>query len=155
MEPLLTDLFDMIMLTSPDTFHGDEQIVVKGVNYAQKREQDRMRQLEFLQLTGNPVDLQIIGVPGRANVLRSVADNLGLDHERVVPSDDELAQMMAAQQAQAQQQPGGPQGSAPNGQTPGPKDERAGPEQVRQSTGTEQRFASNGQAGGGTPSGGR
>jgi hypothetical protein len=155
MEPLLTDLFDMIMLTSPDTFHGDEQIVVKGVNYAQKREQDRMRQLEFLQLTGNPVDLQIIGVPGRANVLRSVADNLGLDHERVVPSDDELAQMMAAQQAQAQQQPGGPQGSAPNGQTPAPKDERAGPEQVRQSTGTEQRFASNGQAGGGTPSGGR
>lgn len=154
MEPLLTDLFDMIMLTSPDMFHGDEQIVVKGVNYAQKREQDRMRQLEFLQLTGNPVDLQIIGVPGRANVLRSVADNLGLDHERVVPSDDELAQMMAAQQAQPQQ-PGGPQGSALPGQTPAPKDERAGPEQVRQSTGTEQRFASNGQAGGGTPSGGR
>jgi hypothetical protein len=157
MEPLLIDLFDMIMLTNPTMFKGDEQIVVKGVNYAQKREQDRMRQLEFLQLTGNPVDLGIIGIPGRANVLRSVANNLGLDSERVVPSDDELAQQMGppGMQPPGAPPPGGaPQGSAPPGQTPGPKDQRAGPEQARQSTGVEGRFANNGQAGGGTPSGG-
>lgn len=153
MEPLLCDLFDMVMLTNPKEFRGDEQIVVKGVNYAQKREQDRMRQLEFLQLTGNPVDLNIIGIPGRANVLRSVANNLGLDHERVVPSDDELQQMMGMGAPGAI--PGGappgapqPQGSAPPGQTPAPKEGRAGPEAVRQSTGAEQQFASNGQAGG-------
>lgn len=146
MEPLLSDLFDMVMLTNPSMFRGDEQIVVKGVNYAQKREQDRMRQLEFLQLTTNPIDMQIVGVPGRANVLRSVANNLGLDHERVVPSDDDLAMMM-----------GGPPGAVPGGapgQTPAPKDERAGPEKTRQETGTEQMFAGNGQAGGGTPAAG-
>lgn len=152
MEPLLCDLFDMIMLTSPDAFRGDEQIVVKGVNYAQKREQDRMRQLEFLQLTGNPVDLNIIGIPGRANVLRSVANNLGLDHERVVPSDDDLQQMMGMGPPGA---PGQPPGAAPPGQTPAPKDERAGPEKARQEQGTEQMFAGNGQAGGGTPAGGQ
>lgn len=152
MEPLLCDLFDMIMLTSPDAFRGDEQIVVKGVNYAQKREQDRMRQLEFLQLTGNPVDLNIIGIPGRANVLRSVANNLGLDHERVVPSDDDLQQMMGMGPPGA---PGQPPGAAPPGQTPAPKDERAGPEKARQEQGTEQMFAGNGQAGGGTPAGGK
>jgi len=154
MEPLLTDLFDMVMLTNPKMFRGDEQIVVKGVNYAQKREQDRMRQLEFLQLTGNPIDLNIIGIPGRANVLRSVANNLGLDHERVVPSDDELQQMMGGGPPGAI--PGGPpgappQGSAPPGPPPSPQEQRAGPEAVRQSTGTEQMFAGNGQAGGGTP----
>lgn len=153
MEPLLCDLFDMIMLTSPDMFRGDEQIVVKGVNYAQKREQDRMRQLEFLQLTGsNPIDMNIIGIPGRANVLRSVANNLGLDHERVVPSDDDLQQMMGMGPPGA---PGQPPGGAPQGQTPGPKDERAGPEKARQEQGTEQMFAGNGQAGGGTPAGGK
>lgn len=153
MEPLLCDLFDMVMLTSPDMFRGDEQIVVKGVNYAQKREQDRMRQLEFLQLTGsNPIDMNIIGIPGRANVLRSVANNLGLDHERVVPSDDDLQQMMGMGPPGA---PGQPPGGAPQGQTPGPKDERAGPEKARQEQGTEQMFAGNGQAGGGTPAGGK
>jgi len=147
MEPLLCDLFDMIMLTSPDQFRGDEQIVVKGVNYAQKREQDRMRQLEFLQLTGsNPIDMNIIGIPGRANVLRSVANNLGLDHERVVPSDDELQQMMGMAPPGA---PGAAPGAPVQGQTPAPKDERAGPEAARQSTGVEDRFASNGKAGGG------
>ena len=151
-EPLLTDLFDMIMLTNPTLFRGDEQIIVKGVNYAQKREQDRMRQLEFLQLTGNPVDLGIIGIPGRANVLRSVANNLGLDHERVVPSDDDLAQAQQ-QQAMLMGQPGQP-GAAPPGQTPAPKDERAGPEQQRKEQGAEQMFAGNGQAGGGTPAAG-
>ena len=158
MEPLLTDLFDMVMLTNPTMFKGDEQIVVKGVNYAQKREQDRMRQLEFLQLTGNPVDLNIIGIPGRANVLRSVANNLGLDHERVVPSDDDLQQMMgmgAPGAIPGAAPPGGaPQGSAPPGQTPAPKDQRAGPEQQRKEQGSEQMFAGNGQAGGGTPAGG-
>jgi hypothetical protein len=50
-EPLLHELFNMVMLTQPGVFKGDELIVVKGVNHAVKREQDRMRQLEFLQLT--------------------------------------------------------------------------------------------------------
>ena len=154
MEPLLTDLFDMVMLTNPTMFKGDEQIVVKGVNYAQKREQDRMRQLEFLQLTGNPVDLNIIGIPGRANVLRSVANNLGLDQDRVVPSDDDLQQMMGMGAPGAVPQGGAPQGSAPPGQTPAPQDQRAGPEQQRKEQGAEQMFAGNGQAGGGTPAAG-
>lgn len=152
MEPLLQDLYDMVMLTSPGEFRGDEQIVVKGVNFAVKREQDRMRQLEFLQLTGNPIDMPIIGPLGRANVLRSVASNLGLDEEKVVPSDEELqAQLMAMQMGGGQ--PAGP-GATPPGQTPAPEQGRAGPEAVRQSSGAEGRFAGNGRVGGGTPSGG-
>jgi hypothetical protein len=135
-EPLLQELFNMVMLTQPGVFKGDELIVVKGVNHAVKREQDRMRQLEFLQLTANPIDMAIVGPEGRANVLRSVAQNLGLEHERVLPDDDEIRANIAQQQAQAaqQQQPGagGPeQGGDPN-QTPGPKDERAGPEAARE-----------------------
>jgi hypothetical protein len=137
-KPMLETLYDMIMLTMPGMFRGDESINVKGVNYAVKREQDRMRQLEFLQLTGNPIDMSIIGVEGRANVIRSVAGNLGLDHEKVVPDDDELrAQQMAQQQAAAQQQgdPNAQQGSngqGPNGNQPKPKPQRAGPEAARE-----------------------
>jgi hypothetical protein len=133
--PLLHQLYDMIMLTEPGMFRGDEQIVVKGVNHAVKREQDRMRQLEFLQLTANPIDMQILGIPGRANILRSVADNLGLEHEATVPDDDTIKQNLAAQQqaAAAQAQAGIPadQGGDPN-QTPAPQDGRAGPEAARE-----------------------
>src|SRR5690606_14594831 len=125
----------MIMLTMPGVFRGDEQIDVKGVNYAVKREQDRMRQLEFLQLTGNPLDMQIVGVEGRANVIRSIASNLGLDHERVVPDDEQLRAQQQAAQAQ-QQAAGGPPGAPPGGpmpnQLPRPEEQRAGPEAARQ-----------------------
>lgn len=123
--PVLRELYDMIMLTAPETFRGDEQIVVKGVNHAAKREQDRMRQLEFLQLTANPIDMGIVGLEGRANVLRSVANNLGLEYERVVPDDEELAARMQ-QQAMAQM------AAQPPGQQPGPQDQRAGPEAARE-----------------------
>ena len=145
-KPMLEQLYDMIMLTMPGMFRGDEVIVVKGVNYAVKREQDRMRQLEFLQLTGNPIDMQIIGMNGRANIIRSVAGNLGLDHENVVPSDDDLKAQQAAQQQQAmlqammgggqEGQPGQPgqppQKGSQGANQPKPKNQRAGPEAARE-----------------------
>lgn len=127
--PVLDGLYDMVMLTSPGMFRGDESIIVKGVNYAVKREQDRMRQLEFLQLTGNPTDLQLMGLEGRANVLRSIAGNLGLDHERILPDDEELRAMK--QQAMNQQQPGA--GAPESNQIPRPENQRAGPEEARRS----------------------
>jgi hypothetical protein len=132
--PILHQLYEMIMLTEPGAFRGDELIVVKGVNHAVKREQDRMRQLEFLQLTANPIDMAIVGPEGRANVLRSVATNLGLEHEKTVPDDEELKARMAAQQqaAAAQAQAGGPQGGGDPRQQPAPKDQRAGPEAARE-----------------------
>src|SRR5690606_33556130 len=116
-----------------------EKIDVKGVNYAVKREQDRMRQLEFLQLTANPIDQQIVGVEGRAHVIRSVAGNLGLDHERVVPDDEELRAQLQAMQQQAMQQQAMQQqagmGAAPGqggGNPPKPEPQRAGPEAARE-----------------------
>ena len=129
---VLHGLFDLIMLTEPDTFRGDELIVVKGVNHAVKREQDRMRQLEFLQLTGNPIDMAILGPEGRANILRSIAQNLGLEHERTIPDDDQIQQNIAQQQQMASQGQPIPvsQGGDPK-QTPAPKDARAGPEEAR------------------------
>ena len=134
-EQLLAELFDMVMHTQPGVFKGDELIVVKGVNHAVKREQDRMRQLEFLQLTANPIDQALLGPVGRANILRSVATNLGLEHERVIPDDEELRaqfeqeQQAQQMQAQAQAQAGG--GSTDPQNTPGPKEQRAGPEEAR------------------------
>jgi len=90
-EPAVSELYDMVMLTDQSgTLRGDESIVVLGVNVAMQRETQRQRQLEFLQITANPIDAQITGVRGRASVLRAVADGIGLDGEEVVPPDEEI-----------------------------------------------------------------
>ena len=102
LKPALEDLYNMVMLTDGGkTLRGDEQIVVKGATVAMQKEQDRMRRLEFLQLTANPIDMGIIGEAGRAKVLESVAEDLGLPHEQIVPNAD---QMQDKVQAMSQQQ---------------------------------------------------
>jgi hypothetical protein len=103
LDPLLGQLFDMLMLTDESgMLTGEEQVRVMGVNVAIQRETQRARQLEFLQITANPVDSQIVGPKGRASVLRSVAQTIGLEGQNIVPSDDELEKMQQAAIAAAQ-----------------------------------------------------
>jgi hypothetical protein len=110
-EPAVTELYDMIMLTDQTgMLRGDESIEVLGVNVAMQRETQRQRQLEFLQITANPIDAQITGVKGRASVLRAVADGIGLEGEDIVPPEDVIA---------AQQQQGAPPGGQPPTGAPG------------------------------------
>jgi hypothetical protein len=101
--PLLEYLYFLLVLVDPSGLHGgrDAQIVARGVTMAMAKEADRQRQLEFLQLTGNPVDVTIVGPQRRAKVLRQLATNLGLDGENIVPSEDELEALAMQQQAMA------------------------------------------------------
>jgi len=98
MKGLLTAVYDMIMLTDESgMLSGEEQIVVSGVKVAIQKETERQKQLQFLQITANPIDAPILGKPGRARVLRSVAQNLGMPDD-VVPDDQEIAQQLKAEQ---------------------------------------------------------
>lgn len=122
---ILISLFDMLMLTDTSgLLTGEEQVQVMGVSVAVQKETQRARQMEFLQATANPLDIQIMGPKGRAAVLRPVADGLGLPGQEIVPSDDALdAQQKTAQaQAQAQGVPGhagmGPQTAQAQGNQP-------------------------------------
>jgi hypothetical protein len=124
--PVLNGLLDMVMLTD-DTglLSGEEKVRVLGVQVAQQRETQRARQLEFLQVTANPIDMQIIGPKGRAQVLRAVSTEIGLPGESIVPTDEEMdekekqAQAMAAQQGMVGHAMG-PQGGQPGGGGGGP-----------------------------------
>ena len=125
-QPVINSLFDMVMLTD-DTglLTGEEKIRVLGVAVAQQRETQRARQLEFLQMTANPIDMSIIGPKGRAKVLRGVSTEIGLPGADIVPSDEEMdqkekqQQVMAAMQGQGGGQPGSPPGAPPQGGPPG------------------------------------
>ncbi len=103
LDPLLRQLLDMLMLTDPTgILQGDETIKVMGVSVAVQKETQRSRQLEFLQITANPIDTQIMGPKGRASVLRSVASTIGLDGHPVVPNEDDLDKQIQQMQAMAQ-----------------------------------------------------
>jgi hypothetical protein len=136
-DPVINALLDMVMLTDQTgLLTGEEKVRVLGVQVAQQRETQRARQLEFLQLTANPIDMAIIGPKGRAQVLRNVATEIGLPGENIVPSEADLdkQQQQAAAQAAAAGQPGhapmggppvppgqgGPPQTPPNVGAPGP-----------------------------------
>ena len=129
---------------------GEEKVRVLGVQVAQQRETQRARQLEFLQLTANPIDMAIIGPKGRAQVLRNVATEIGLPGENIVPSEadlDKQQQQTAATSGRARSTrpcahrrtsrcraggppvppgQGGPPQQAPNTQAPGPATQAQG-----------------------------
>jgi hypothetical protein len=102
------------MMYDPDQYiKGDFNVTAKGAMGLLAKEQLQIRRNEFLQATANPVDLQIVGMEGRAYLLREVARSLQMDTDKIVPTLDQLkfrqeqaAQMaQMAQQAQQQQAP--------------------------------------------------
>lgn len=126
-------IYDMVMLTDETgMFRGDEKIVTLGVQSAAKQETDKMRALEMLQVTSNPIDLQIMGPEARIFLLKEIADQLGFDNGKMsVLLEARLKALAQAGQDPTQQQdpnsgtpPGGPPqpGAGQNmlGSMPGP-----------------------------------
>ena len=101
------------MMYDPDHYiKGDFKVTARGAMGLLAKEQLQIRRNEFLQATANPVDLQIIGIEGRAYLLREVARSLQMDTDKIVPSTDQLkfkqeqtAQMAQLMQAQQQAAP--------------------------------------------------
>ena len=90
-------------------YSGDINIVARASEYLIVAEQLQARRQEFLAFTNNPVDLAIIGLEGRANVLRETAKTLKLDGDNIVPAAWEMNAMMS-QPAGTGQEEGGPEG---------------------------------------------
>lgn len=87
-------------LDDEDVIPIDVRVIAKGAMSLVAKEQAQMRRIEFLQQSANPLDAQIIGVTGRAAVLREVAKTLDMPVDDIVPDDKELQAQIAAEQAQ-------------------------------------------------------
>jgi len=97
LEPLIEALHEMIMLTdTSDLLTGQEQVQVLGSKVSAQKETERQRQLQFLQITANPIDGPIIGEIGRARLLRAISEGMGLPDD-IVPDDQTLQAQMDAQ----------------------------------------------------------
>ncbi len=122
--PLITRFYVWNMLYSEDeAVKGDLNVVAKGASGMLLRELQLQKLTEFMDRTNNPLDQQILGIEGRAGLLRKQAKLLNIDTTDIVPSEDEMERRVAqAQQEQAQQQAmmqrASPQGGPPS-QGPG------------------------------------
>jgi hypothetical protein len=95
---------------------GDAQVVARGALALLVKEQTQLRRAEFLALTNNPTDMAIIGIEGRATVLREVAKALDIPVDKVVPSEEVLRKQHTEEMER--------QGSGPDGQPLDPQQQQ-------------------------------
>jgi hypothetical protein len=112
-EPCVVELYNHNMQHDPDqSIKGDLQVVARGAVALLVKEQQQIRRNELLQTTANPLDAQIMGMEGRAELLRENLRAADMDADKIIPPPEQReieAQAMAA----AGIQPGGAQPPGP------------------------------------------
>lgn len=91
-KPCIEEHWLQIMLTEPDKARGDVKIVPRASDYLVQMEQIQLRLQELLQQTANPIDMQIMGNEGRAEILREHIKHLKLPVDRIVPDRESVIQ---------------------------------------------------------------
>lgn len=103
---LITRIYSWNMQYHPDeSIKGDLHVVPRGVLATLIKEQTQLRRQEFLNNTNNPADLEIIGLQGRAQILRGIAQGLDLPVDKIVPTDEELLERQRASMQQQMMEP--------------------------------------------------
>lgn len=111
--PLVTSQYNWNMqYVDRDDIKGDCEVIPRGAVTLANREQLNVRRVEFLQATANPIDAEIVGMTGRAAILKEVAKGLSMPVDDIIPSKDTLEakeQIKAAMEQQAAMAGQGPQ----------------------------------------------
>lgn len=90
-----------IAMSEPERLSGDCKIIARASDYLMQIEQLQIAVAEALQLTGNPVDMQIIGMQGRSELLREYMRRLKIPVDKIVPSSEAIMQQTVNQQVQS------------------------------------------------------
>lgn len=79
-----------------ENIKGDCVVSPRGAAAVLVKEHLQATRVQFLQMTANPTDMGIIGVKGRAALLRQVAQVLDMNVDDIVPNESQIEQMMSA-----------------------------------------------------------
>jgi len=124
--PMVEQQYIYNMRYDPDeSIKGDVDILAKGAVNLATKETMNVRRIEFMNATANPIDMEIMGLEGRAAILREVAKGLQLDTDEIVPSREKAMVRTASQEAakmQATQQKTLPSPTQPDGSPKGGMD---------------------------------
>lgn len=102
-EPLGNACITHLMLTDPDeSIKGDCKARARGSDALLHKEAKAEQQREILATISNPLDAELVGLKGRAQVLREVVKSADMPADKIVPDEQALAEAeQAALQAQA------------------------------------------------------
>jgi hypothetical protein len=90
LSPLITDIYNFNMIWCEDeSIKGDMKVIATGAASLMAQEVKLQAYISFLQTTANPIDAQVVERPW---ILRQVAENLELDSDKAVKSDEALKQ---------------------------------------------------------------
>lgn len=101
--PIMERLYYHNMRYDEDkSIKGDVKVVARGTLALMVKEQLNIRRMEFLTATANPIDSQIVGMEGRAALLREIVKGLDMPVDKIVPDPRNVVPMSqtAANQAQ-------------------------------------------------------
>ena len=105
-----------------ESIKGDVRCNPAGMYGMIHKEQDYNRKMQFLQLINNPTDMQIVGIPGRARLLREIARPMEMSLDGIVKSPEKLEEEQrmaeAMQRAQLMQQMNAAQAESPEARAP-------------------------------------
>ena len=88
-KPVVYNTFVHIVTHDDVQYRGDINIVARASEYLIVAEQLQARRNEWLMATNNPTDMAIIGLKGRANVLRESSKILKMQ-DNIVPTEEEV-----------------------------------------------------------------
>lgn len=92
-----------MLYNEDESIKGDCKAVPRGAAAILIKDAAQRNRMQFLGMTANPIDMQIIGAKGRAAVLHEVATSMELDADSIVPDEEKLEQQQAeAARAQAE-----------------------------------------------------
>jgi len=84
-----------MLYNEDESIKGDCKAVPRGAAAILIKDAAQRNRMQFLSLTANPFDMQIIGAKGRAAVLHEVATSMELDADSIVPDEEKLEQQQA------------------------------------------------------------
>lgn len=102
-KPRIMFQFHRNMLDIGEDFNytGDINVVTVGSNIMSIKSAEATKRSEFLQATGNPQDIQVMGYEARAEILRKTSEDLGMPG--ILPTNYEIRKKLEKQEAQQAQ----------------------------------------------------
>lgn len=101
--PTIEKFYVYNMLWHEDqSIKGDAQVIARGSLSLVAKEQNQMRLQELLAQTANPIDMQILGIEGRAELLRKSLQGVDMASD-AIPSEEDLRRRLKMQQVEEQQ----------------------------------------------------
>ena len=88
--PLVQKAYFSIVAEDTSNLIPDMQIVAKGSNILEEKSQLVQRNIELLNMTSNPVDMQILGIEGRKKLLGNVFKVMGHDFNELFKGSDTM-----------------------------------------------------------------